>query len=91
MKEHSPLSSVPVFNCLVHLRQIEGGDYEAIAVELSGIVGKGSTRRDALAQVVAQFKQYVSGFITRGEEIPWQRPAPPCAAGAQQMFIAVHL
>lgn len=91
MKEHSPLASTPVFNCLVHVRQTGSDAYEAVAIELDGVVGQGSTRRDALASVVAKFKTVMADYVARGEAVPWKRPAPAPAPHEQQVFIAVHL
>lgn len=83
---------VPVFNCVVIVspRDTEGL-VTARAAELAGMQGRGKSEREALAQVVAQFKDFVSRRYAAGDEIPWLKPPLTPQPGEQQRFIAVHL
>ena len=85
-------SDVPVFNCLVIVspRDTEGL-ISARAAELAGMEGRGKSEREALAQVVAQFKDFVSRRYAVGDEIPWLKPPQTPQSGEEQRFIAVHL
>jgi hypothetical protein len=88
--EKSP--DVPVFNCLVIVSPRDAeGLISARAAELAGIEGRGKSEREALAQVVAQFKDFVTRRYAAGDEIPWLQPPVPAEPGEQQRFIAVHL
>ena len=83
---------VPVFNCVVIVSPRDAeGMVSARAAELAGIAGRGKSEREALSQVVAQFKDLVSRRYAAGDDIPWLQP--PLAPGPQeqQRFIAVHL
>jgi hypothetical protein len=82
---------VPVFNCAVHVAPRDSeGMVTARVVNLPGIEGRGRSEREALAQVVAQFKAAVAAKLAAGETVPFVEPLPP-AAGETQRLIAVHL
>ena len=83
---------VPVFNCIVIVSPRDAkGMISAVAAELAGIAGRGKSEREALAQVVAQFKDLVSRRYAAGDEIPWLKPPLAPQPGEVQRFIAVHL
>ena len=85
-------TDVPVFNCVVIVSPRDAdGMISARTAELAGIEGRGKSEREALAQVVAQFKNFVSRRYAAGDEIPWLKPPLAPAPGEQQRFIAVHL
>jgi hypothetical protein len=91
MKEVPP-ADVPVFNCIVIVSPRDSeGLVAARAAELAGMEGRGKSEREALAQVVAQFKNFVTRRYAAGDEIPWLKPPLAPQPGEQQRFIAVHL
>ncbi len=83
---------VPVFNCVVIVTPRDAeGLVSARAAELAGMEGRGKSEREALSQVVAQFKDFVSRRYAAGDEIPWLQPPLTAQPGEQQRLIAVHL
>ena len=87
-----PPADTPVFNCLVIVSPRDAeGVVCARAAELPDIEGRGKTEREALAQVVAQFKNFVFRRYAAGDEIPWLKPPLAPGPGDMQRFIAVHL
>ena len=91
MNDEKP-PDVPVFNCLVIVSPRDAeGLITARAAELAGMEGRGKSEREALAQVVSQFKDFVSRRYAAGDEIPWLQPPLTPPPGEQQRFIAVHL
>ena len=91
MSDQTP-QDVPVFNCIVIVSPRDAdGMVSARAAELAGMEGRGKSEREALAQVVAQFKDFVSRRYAAGDEIPWLKPALVVVPGEQQRFITVHL
>ncbi len=88
---NAPLG-VPVFNCVVNVAPPTAeGIVVATVANLAGLSGQGKSEREALAQVVAAFKQTVSRYHTAAEPIPWVNPPTQPAAGETQRLIAVHL
>ncbi len=87
-----PLGDVPVFNCIVYVspRDTEGM-IVARAAELAGMEGRGKSEREALALVVAQFKNFVSRRYAAGDVIEWLSPPLSPEPGDVQRLIAVHL
>ena len=84
--------SVPVFNCLACLSPPDAeGWITARCSNLSGIVVRGKTQREALAALVAEFKAAVSRYHAAGQPIPWSEPPSAPEPGEQQRWIAVHL
>jgi hypothetical protein len=81
-----------VFNCVLHVAEADAtGNVIARAANLSGIVGRGRTQREAIASAVAAFKAAVAEHHARGEAIPFlSAPAMP-GPGETQLLIAVHL
>jgi hypothetical protein len=87
----APLT-VPVFNCVVNVG-LPGPDgvVEATVANVAGLVGRGKSEREALAQVVPLFKALVAKQHTAGQPIAWIDPPLAPAAGQSQRLIAVHL
>jgi predicted RNase H-like HicB family nuclease len=84
--------SVPVFNCLVNVTPPgKDGQFTATVANLAGIVGRGKSEREALAQVVSAFKDAVARLTAAGQPIPWIDPPSPPGEGQSQRLIAVHL
>jgi hypothetical protein len=83
--------NVPVFNCVVNVGPGADGIVEATVANLPGIAGRGKSEREALAQVVPQFKAIVAKHHAAGQPIPWIDPPTLPAAGQSQRLIAVHL
>ena len=84
--------SVPVFNCVVHVRPATAdGTIVAQVVNLAGIEGRGRSEREALAQAVAAFKAAVRRYHAAGEPIPWLAETVKPGPGETQRLIAVHL
>ena len=83
--------SVPVFNCIVRIAA-PGADgmYVATVANLAGLTGHGKTEREAIAQVVPQFKATVARYHACGDPIPWIEPAPPHSSDVERL-VAVHL
>ena len=87
-----PPPEVPVFNCVVNVSPPdEKGEVLARVANLEGIEGRGKTEREALAQVVAGFKAFVSKHHASGQPIPWLRGDKTLRPGDVQRLIAVHL
>lgn len=84
--------NVPVFNCVVNVGPPGlDGLVEATVANLPGVVGRGRSEREALAQVVPQFKALVAKHHAAGQPIPWLDPPLAPTAGQTQRLIAVHL
>jgi predicted RNase H-like HicB family nuclease len=84
--------NVPVFNCVVHVAPPDAdGAVVATVANLPGLIGRGRSEREALAQVVPQFKAAVARYHAAGEPIPWIDPPVVCPPGSVQRLIAVHL
>jgi hypothetical protein len=83
---------VPVFNCVVNVGPPgPDGLVEATVANVAGIVGRGRSEREALAQVVPLFKALVAKHHAAGQPIPWIDPPTAPAPGQSQRLIAVHL
>jgi hypothetical protein len=84
--------NVPVFNCVAYVAPLDAdGMVVATVANLAGIAGRGRSEREALAQVVPQFKAAVARYHQAGEPIPWIDPPVACPPGHVQRLIAVHL
>ena len=90
-REHVEPAGVPVFNCIVYVSRDAGGGVRARVANLSGLECVAGNEREALATVVATFKQRV-GELTRSKSpIPWIDPPSSAEPGEQKRFIPVHL
>jgi hypothetical protein len=84
--------NAPVFNCVVNVSPAdEEGMITATVANLAGIVARGKSEREALAQIVAAFKQTVATQHAAGAPISWIDPPTPVEPGQVQRLIAVHL
>ena len=92
-KKHGvPLGPVPVFNCIVIVSpRGPDGKVRARVANLPEIAAEGSSEREVLQQVVAEFKRIVGARHAAGQEIPWQDPPLRPEPAEQQRLIAVHL
>ena len=86
------MNDVPVFNCHVYVSPPDGaGQVTARMANLPQIVGSGPRERNALRTLVQAFKQAATGYLSRGEQIPWREEPLPLGPGDQQRWIPVHL
>ena len=91
LKVNAPPSDVPVFNCIVYVSTDAGGSVRARVANLAGLECTAASEREALAQIVAAFKQRVAELTQSSAPIPWIDPPPPAEPGQQTRFIPVHL
>ncbi|HEY5312328.1 MAG TPA: hypothetical protein VIK18_07400 [Pirellulales bacterium] len=88
--EHLKPGDVPVFSCIVYVSRTEGG-VRARAANLPELECTAASEREALAKVVAAFKQRVGELLRSGAAIPWVEPPAAAEAGEQRRLLAVHL
>ncbi|MBI3837804.1 MAG: hypothetical protein HY288_07710 [Planctomycetia bacterium] len=82
---------VLVYNCHVYLSPPdERGIVRSRAASLVEVFAEGRNERDALRNVVQQFKAAISRYTSRGESIPWLAEASPPQPGETQRFVPVH-
>ena len=92
LTDPSANDAVPVFDCHVLVRGPDGeGRFTARAAALPGITGEGPTERDALRNVVAEFKAAVARYLEAGETIPWSSAPEQAGADEVERWIPVHL
>lgn len=84
-------ADVPVFQCRVYVKRLEGGRVRARVANLSGLEFEAAGERDALLRVVREFKASVGERLERGEEIQWLDPPVAMEAGEVARLVAVHL
>jgi len=84
-------STVPVFNCIVHVSRNEDGGVSARVANLPNIACSASSERDALARIVKEFKLLVKQFSEQKSPIPWVDPPSPKEPDEQSRLIPVHL
>jgi hypothetical protein len=86
------MNDVPVFNCHVYVSPPDAdGRVTARLANLPEIVGSGPRERDALRTLVQNFKLAATGYLARGEQIPWLAEPLPPSPGEQQRWVPVHL
>jgi hypothetical protein len=84
--------AVPVYNCHALLKpRDEQGLIEARAAALPEVFAHGRSEREALAGLVAKFKQAIAAYTSAGADIPWANPPLTAQPGDQERWIAVHL
>ena len=83
--------SVPVFTCLVYVRQNDDGMVTGRVANLTGIEASGSSERDVLVKVTREFKSRVFKMFEEGQEIPWVDPPQPPLENEQVRSVPVHL
>lgn len=82
----------PVFNCIVYVSGPDtDGQHHARAAEWNGLASAAASERDAIRQVVRQFKQKAAACVQAGESLPLEQPTPPPQPGESARFIPVHL
>jgi len=84
-------TTVPVFNCIVHVSRNEDGGVGARVANLPNIACTATSERDALARIVKEFKQAVKQFSEQGVPIPWIDPPSQKEPNEQSRLIPVHL
>jgi len=86
-----PPQTVPVFNCQIYVAPRDaGGKISARCANLPEVAFSAATEREVLQGIVAAFKRTVSGYVERGEAIPFIAP-PPKFPGESERLIGVHL
>jgi len=85
-------ADVPVYNChvLIAPRDAEGW-IVARASALPEVEGRGRSEREALANVVAAFKEAIVRSTADGGQVSWAVPPLEPRPGDQERWIAVHL
>ena len=88
----TPPQEVPVYNCPVILSPPNvDGVILARSATLADIVGQGKSQREALQEVVTNFKIRIARHHALEEEIPWLDPPLKPAEGEQEFLTAIHL
>jgi hypothetical protein len=80
-----------VFNCVVYVSPTDDGGVRARVANLAGLDCSAGSERDALAKIVAAFKQHVSKLIESETPIRWIDPPVDAKANEQVRYIPVHL
>lgn len=85
-------SNVPVFDCHVILSFCEAPQtVTARVAKLPDVTGTGGTERDALLDVVRNFKKRMQTHVDKKETPPWlETPITP-SGNEQERWIPVHL
>ena len=83
--------NVPVFTCLIYIRQNDDGTVAGRVANLAGIEASGSSERGALSKLVREFKTQVAMLHETGQQIPWIDPPPPPTEHEQIRSVPVHL
>ena len=86
----SPAESVPVFNCVVHLKKNDQGRVQARIANIDADSIQADSERDALKQAVEIFKQIVGEYHASGKDVPLRVP-DAAESDEQTRLIAVHL
>ncbi|HWC90499.1 MAG TPA: hypothetical protein VG433_12615 [Pirellulales bacterium] len=88
--EHLKRADIPVFSCIVYVSRVDGGVRARVA-NLPDLACTAASEREALAKVVAAFKQCVGELLRSATAIPWVEPPAAAEAGEQRRLLAVHL
>jgi hypothetical protein len=83
--------SVPVFNCVVHVRRDEHGNVHGRVANLPDLVCTAATERDLLAKIVKEFKRVIRECSEKDSPIPWVDPPKAKEPSEQTRLIPVHL
>ena len=81
--------SVPVFNCIVYISSDADG-VKARVANLPDLEVTAASEREALAQIIPDFKQRITDLMQSETPIPWIDPPIPAEPGELQRFIPVH-
>jgi hypothetical protein len=91
VSHHAKPADVPVFSCIVYVSPDAGGGVRARIANLAGLACTAASEREALAKIVAAFKQRVGDLMRSEIPIPWIEPPSPAEPGELIRFIPVHL
>ena len=90
-----PKASVPSFGCLVFVSSDQGRVQARVANLLrhdgTEITAHADSERQALSQVVQEFKSTVSEILAESREIVWREPLAEKLTNEQKRFLPVHL
>jgi len=84
-------SSVPVFNCVVHVSHDAQGKVQGRVANLPDLICTAATERDLLAKIVKEFKRAVRECSEKNAPIPWVDPPKAKDPNEQTRLIPVHL
>jgi hypothetical protein len=84
------LGTVPVYNCHVYLSGAAGGPVTARGATLPEVQATGNSEREALQNVVREFKLVIGRYTAAGQTIPWVDPPLPAATGERPRWVPVH-
>ncbi len=84
-------ANVPVFSCIIHVARDTDGSVKARVANLPDMAVSAASERDALASLVATFKQRTADWLKQDADIPWIEPPSPAEPGEETRFIPVHL
>jgi len=82
---------VPVFSCIVYIRQNEHGKVSGRVANLAGLSSDGESERDVLSRLTREFKAQVKSLHQEGKEIPWIDPPVSVEADERVRSIPIHL
>jgi hypothetical protein len=85
------LSNVPVFSCIIYVRQNADRTVSGRVANLAGLNSSGPSERDVLSRLSREFKAQVMSLHHEGKEIPWIDPPTPAEADELVRSIPVHL
>ena len=83
--------NVPVFSCIIYIRQNEDRTVSGRVANLAGLSSSGASERDVLSRLSREFKTQVMGLHQDGKEIPWIDPPTPAESDERVRSIPVHL
>ncbi len=82
---------VPVYACLIYVRDIDGGRVAARVANFAGIEMEANTERDALSRISREFKAKLLEFSLGGKDIPILETPPEPDPTERVRSIPVHL
>ncbi|MEM9588307.1 MAG: hypothetical protein AAGA03_13575 [Planctomycetota bacterium] len=82
--------SVPSFQCIAYLRQLQDGGVSIRVANLDGLQCTAASERDALAKLIPKFKSKVQDYMQQGT-VPWIDPPSAKDADEARRIIPVHL
>lgn len=83
--------NVPVFSCIIYIRQNEDRTVTGRVANLAGLSSSGASERDVLSRLSREFKAQVLGLHQEGKEIPWVDPPTAAVPDERVRSIPVHL
>lgn len=79
-----------VYRCMVFLTAKEAGSFSVVAAHLPGVAGRGSSEREALANVVEAFASAIRLYRDRGVGVPWMKTPVDHERGALERWVIVR-